>query len=164
MSELFPLGLTALVLKNPGNGEAVASNALPSTGECSCGARRASDLEPGTGANGSVRPVVFGRDDISRSGASRVQAGSAASRVVSQSQNFGARPFVTDPAGRRFLGDGSDPSRLPRANAVLTICRLSAFATAIVFACTSIANPSSFAVPQHGSGAFRNVENLSGTA
>lgn len=63
-NELFSLGLTTTVLKNPENEAAEASYAPPSTGERRCGARRASDLKPGTGVNGSVRAVTFGRDVI----------------------------------------------------------------------------------------------------
>ena len=56
--------MTTLVHKNLGNGEAEAGYVLPSTGECRSGARRASDVEPGTGDGGSVRPAAFGRDDL----------------------------------------------------------------------------------------------------
>lgn len=38
----------------------------PSTAEGSCGARRASDLEAGTGTTGSVRAEVLGRGSFSQ--------------------------------------------------------------------------------------------------
>lgn len=38
----------------------------PSTGEGSCGARAASDLEPGTGGGGPVQAAPFGPRNFSR--------------------------------------------------------------------------------------------------
>ena len=47
--ELSPSGMTCLVLKNSGDDAAEAEYAHPSTAECSCGSRRAADLDAGTG-------------------------------------------------------------------------------------------------------------------
>ena len=63
-NELLPQGMTSSVLKKVGNGGCETWQCPHPDSQGSFGARRASDMERGTGANGSVRAVAFGRDDI----------------------------------------------------------------------------------------------------
>lgn len=60
--DLWPSGVTNLVPKNLVMRNGKPSPVRPSTAEGGSGVRRASDVEAGIGANGSVRAMAFERD------------------------------------------------------------------------------------------------------
>ena len=62
-SELWPSGVASFALKSPGHAETQAEHRPDPDRWGSSGARRASDVEAGIDANGSVRAVVFERDN-----------------------------------------------------------------------------------------------------
>ena len=64
MNDLWPSGVASLALKSPGHAARKAEYFADLDRRGSCGSRRATDLEAGTGVNGSVRAVTFGRDAI----------------------------------------------------------------------------------------------------
>jgi len=61
MNELWPPGVATFALKSDGHVERQAGHSSNLDWRGICGALRASDLEPGTGRGGSVRPALFGR-------------------------------------------------------------------------------------------------------